>query len=294
MLQFLNLICLQNQLQFSFKDNYLHFYNDTRPYSFSQTTTGNQNIDAKLSRIIIPKLSVEEMSYPFLLRYLSNEAIKHSGGDKKEFIFIWKYDDNHADKSRINAYFTQTNLLSIIQKICKLGNLEFRYTDGILLFVPKVISTGNVAKLRKSIPTVKVEEAVEAVDCWSVKVNPGKYAGKEISINIMLWGDNDSFKPIVVSGNDGLVSIYAKAWRNNEPQTIFWQTRYPMTNEICLVATSNWMEKFLEQHKSMGSIAYKVTGTVEKISKNRQSHYYIFRISKATRGYHGGYPDITE
>ena len=63
--QFLNLMCLQSQLKFSFKDNYLHFSNDTRPYSFSQTTTGNRNVDTRLSQIIIPKLSAEEKHLTF-------------------------------------------------------------------------------------------------------------------------------------------------------------------------------------------------------------------------------------
>ncbi|HJH04394.1 MAG TPA: sel1 repeat family protein [Victivallis vadensis] len=145
LLKFLNLMCLQNQLQFSFKDNQLHFYNDTRQHSFSQTTTGNRNVDARLSQIIIPKLSVEEVDYFFLLQYLNNEAIKYSGTDKKEFIFTWKYDENHSDKYRINASFTNANLLTVIQNICKLGNLEFRYTDGILLFAPRETPSSPVA-----------------------------------------------------------------------------------------------------------------------------------------------------
>ena len=98
LLKFLNLICLQNQLQFSFKDNYLHFNNDTRQHSFSQTTTGNRNVDTRLSQIIILKLSVEEVDYFSLLRYLDNEILKYSGKDEKEFIFAWKYDENHADR----------------------------------------------------------------------------------------------------------------------------------------------------------------------------------------------------
>lgn len=145
LLKFLNLICLQNQLQFSFKDNYLHFNNDTRQHSFSQTTTGNRNVDTRLSQIIILKLSVEEVDYFSLLRYLDNEILKYSGKDEKEFIFAWKYDENHADKYRINTSFTNANLLTIIQGICKLGNLEFRYMDGILFFVPRETPSSPVA-----------------------------------------------------------------------------------------------------------------------------------------------------
>ena len=143
--QFLNLMCLQSRLQFSFKDNYLHFSNDTRPYSFSQMTTGSRNVDARLSQIVFPSLRLDEADYAPVLHYLSNEAIKHSGREQKEFIFICQYDYNHADRHRINASFTQISLLSIIQKICKLGNLEFRYTDGILLFVPRETPSSAVA-----------------------------------------------------------------------------------------------------------------------------------------------------
>lgn len=143
--QFLNLMCLQNQLRFSFKDNSLHFYNDTRQYSFSQTTTGNRNVDARLSQIIIPKLSVEEVDYFSLLRYLDNEAVKHSGNAEKEFIFALKYDENHSDKYRINASLNQASLLTVIREICNQGNLKFRYTDGILLFVPGETPSSSVA-----------------------------------------------------------------------------------------------------------------------------------------------------
>lgn len=141
--QFLNLICLQNQLRFSFKDNYLHFYNDTRSYSFSQTTTGNRNVDARLSQIIFPSLLLQEADYAPVLHYLSNKAVKHSGTKKKEFIFVWTYHEKHATQYRLNYALTQNNLLSIIQKICRQGKLEFRYTDGILLFVPRRVGYGN-------------------------------------------------------------------------------------------------------------------------------------------------------
>jgi len=134
-------------------------------------------------------------------------------------------------------------------------------------------------------------EGLNVVNCWSVKANPGEYVGQEISFNLILYGDRDSFERLEMPNREDLVSFSAKAWRNRRKQTVFVQTEYPVPAEIYLVASPGWVEAFLTQHQSTGPIAYKVTGTVEKIPDG-EHHFYIIRISNVTRGYYGGCPDM--
>mgnify|MGYP000962528605 CR=1 FL=1 len=133
LLQCLNAICIQNKLRFSFKDNCLYFYNDIRPRLFSQKTTGNRDIDLRLSQIFLPKrVEMDVVNYSTVLWYLDKET-----KDSKEFVFVWEYDKPHAYKNPISALWSRESLLSIIQEICQKGNLEFHYSEGILFFIPK-------------------------------------------------------------------------------------------------------------------------------------------------------------
>ena len=124
--QILNYICLQNKLQFSFKDNFLYFFNDTKKYQYSQTTTGNSAIDAKLSEIIFPSVEFSEISYPIALNFLNKKT--------EDFIFLWEANDNYEKQYQINCSLSSVNLLSVIREVCKQANLQFRHVEGILVF----------------------------------------------------------------------------------------------------------------------------------------------------------------
>ncbi len=124
--QILNYICLQNKLQFSFKDNFLYFFNDTKKYRYSQTTTGNSTIDAKLSENLLPTVEFSEASYSKALNFLNKKT--------EDFIFLWEGDENHERLYQINCSLSSVNLLSVIREICKQANLQFRHVEGALVF----------------------------------------------------------------------------------------------------------------------------------------------------------------